>query len=212
MNTYGPGRTIFLSPCGRTFTQSVARELREQYDHLILVCGHYEGIDQRFIDSCVDEEISMGDFVLTGGELPAMAVADAVCRMVPGVLPDAECFEEESHWNGLLEYPQYSRPAVWHDRAVPEILLSGDHGKVAAWRKKESYKRTMTRRPDMFAKFDESQLTTKAERKILAEAKAELAAEQAAREAAIQAEAAAADSAQDTANIPGQPDAVAPVE
>ena len=154
----------------------------------------------------------MGDFVLTGGELPAMAVADAVCRMVPGVLPDAECFEEESHWNGLLEYPQYSRPAVWHDRAVPEILLSGDHGKVAAWRKKESYKRTMTRRPDMFAKFDESQLTTKAERKILAEAKAELAAEQAAREAAIQAEAAAADSAQDTANIPGQPDAVAPVE
>ena len=212
VNTYGPGRTIFLSPCGRTFTQSVARELREQYDHLILVCGHYEGIDQRFIDSCVDEEISMGDFVLTGGELPAMAVADAVCRMVPGVLPDAESFEEESHWNGLLEYPQYSRPAVWHDRAVPEILLSGDHGKVAAWRKKESYKRTMTRRPDMFAKFDESQLTTKAERKILAEAKAELAAEQAAREAAIQAEAAAADSAQDTANIPGQPDAVAPVE
>lgn len=154
----------------------------------------------------------MGDFVLTGGELPAMAVADAVCRMVPGVLPDAECFEEESHWNGLLEYPQYSRPAVWHDRAVPEILLSGDHGKVAAWRKKESYKRTMTRRPDMFAKFDESQLTTKAERKILAEAKAEQAAEQAAREAAIQAEAAAADSAQDTAIIPGQPEAAARAE
>ena len=212
VETYGPGRTIFLSPCGRTFTQSVARELKDRYDHLILVCGHYEGVDQRFLDACVDEEISMGDFVLTGGEIPAMAVTDAVCRMVPGVLPDAECFEEESHWNGLLEYPQYSRPAVWHDRAVPEILLSGDHGKVAAWRKKESYKRTMTRRPDMFAKFDESQLTTKAERKILAEAKAELAAEQAAREAAIQAEAAAADSAQDTANIPGQLDAVAPVE
>ena len=212
VNTYSPGRTIFMSPCGRTFTQSVARELKAQYDHLILVCGHYEGIDQRFIDACVDEELSMGDFVLTGGEIPAMAVADAVCRMVPGVLPDAECFVEESPWNGLLEYPQYSRPAVWHDRAVPEILLSGDHGKVAAWRKKESYKRTMTRRPDMFAKFDESQLTTKAERKILAEAKAELAAEQAAREVAIQAEAAAADSAQDTAIIPGQPDAVAPVE
>ena len=122
----------------------------------------------------------MGDFVLTGGELPAMAVADAVCRMVPGVLPDPECFEEESHWNGLLEYPQYSRPAVWHDRAVPEILLSGDHGKVAAWRKKESYKRTMRRRPDLFARFDESQLTTKAERKILAQAKEELAAEDAA--------------------------------
>ena len=93
VNTYGPGRTIFMSPCGRTFTQSVARELKAQYDHLILVCGHYEGIDQRFIDACVDEELSMGDFVLTGGEIPAMAVADAVCRMVPGVLPDAECFE-----------------------------------------------------------------------------------------------------------------------
>ena len=154
VNTYGPGRTIFMSPCGRTFTQSVARELKAQYDHLILVCGHYEGI-------------------------PAMAVADAVCRMVPGVLPDAECFEEESHWDGLLEYPQYSRPAVWHDRAVPEILLSGDHAKVAAWRKKESYKRTMTRRPDLFANFDETKLTTKAERKILAQAKEEFAAEQA---------------------------------
>ena len=130
VNTYGPGRTIFMSPCGRTFTQSVARELKAQYDHLILVCGHYEGIDQRFIDECVDEELSMGDFVLTGGEIPAMAVADAVCRMVPGVLPDAECFEEESHWAGLLEYPQFSRPAVWHGRAVPEILLSGDHAKV----------------------------------------------------------------------------------
>ena len=179
VNTYGPGRTIFMSPCGRTFTQSVARELKAQYDHLILVCGHYEGIDQRFIDACVDEELSMGDFVLTGGEIPAMAVADAVCRMVPGVLPDAECFEEESHWDGLLEYPQYSRPAVWHDRAVPEILLSGDHAKVAAWRKKESYKRTMTRRPDLFAHFDETKLTTKAERKILAQAKEEYAAEQA---------------------------------
>ena len=177
VETYGSGRTIFMSPCGRTFDQNVARELKERYDHLILVCGHYEGIDQRFIDECVDEEISMGDFVLTGGEIPAMAVADAVCRMVPGVLPDAECFEEESHWNGLLEYPQYSRPAVWHEREVPEILRSGDHAKVAAWRKKESYKRTMSRRPDLFARFDASQLTTKAERKILQQAKDEFAAE-----------------------------------
>ena len=179
VETYGPGHTIFMSPCGRTFNQDVARELKAEHNHLILVCGHYEGIDQRFIDECVDEEISMGDFVLTGGEIAAMAVADAVCRMVPGVLPDPECFEEESHWNGLLEYPQYSRPAVWHDRAVPEILLSGDHGKVAAWRKKESYKRTMRRRPDMFAKFDESQLKTKAEKKVLQQAKDELAAESA---------------------------------
>ena len=171
--------TVFLSAQGAPFNQEKARELLAK-EHFILVCGHYEGIDQRFIDECVDEEISIGDFVMTGGEIPAMAVADAVCRMVPGVLPDPECFEEESHWNGLLEYPQYSRPAVWHDRAVPEILLSGDHGKVAAWRKKESYKRTMRRRPDLFAQFDERQLTTKAERKILAQAKEELAAENAA--------------------------------
>ena len=170
--------TIFMSPCGRTFDQSVARELKEKWDHIVLVCGHYEGVDQRFLDECVDEELSVGDFVLTGGEIPAMAITDAVCRMVPGVLPDAECFEEESHWNGLLEYPQYSRPAVWHDRAVPEVLLSGDHGKVAAWRKKESYKRTMRRRPDLFAKFDESQLTTKAERKILQQAREEFAQEE----------------------------------
>ena len=170
--------TVFLSAQGQPFNQQKARELLAK-EHFILVCGHYEGIDQRFIDECVDEEISMGDFVLTGGEIPAMAVADAVCRMVPGVLPDAECFEEESHWNGLLEYPQYSRPAEWHGRQVPEILLSGDHGMVAAWRKKESYKRTMRRRPDMFAQFDESQLTTKAEKKVLQQAKEELAAEDA---------------------------------
>ena len=110
VNTYGPGRTIFMSPCGRTFTQSVARELKANYSHLILVCGHYEGIDQRFIDECVDEELSMGDFVLTGGEIPAMAVADAVCRMVPGVLPDAECFEEESHWTDCWNIPSIPAP------------------------------------------------------------------------------------------------------
>lgn len=176
---FGPGRTIYMSPCGRVFTQAVARELKERYDHLILICGHYEGVDQRFLDECVDEELSMGDFVLTGGEIPAMAVCDAVCRMVPGVLPDEECFTEESHWNGLLEYPQYSRPAEWHGREVPSILVSGDHAKVAAWRKKESYKRTMARRPDLFAEFDETQLTTKAERKILQQAKEEFAAESA---------------------------------
>jgi len=124
----------------------------------------------------VDEEISLGDFVLTGGEIPAMAVADAVCRMVPGVLPEEECFTEESHWDGLLEHPQYSRPDEWHGRRVPDVLLSGHHGNVADWRKKESYKRTMLRRPDMFAKFDEKKLTTKKERKILAQAKEEVAA------------------------------------
>ena len=172
--TYGPGHTIFLSPCGRTFTQEIARELKDCYAHLILVCGHYEGVDERFLDECADEEISVGDYVLTGGEIPAMAVTDAVCRMIPGVLPDPECFEEESHWAGLLEYPQYSRPAVWHGRAVPEVLLSGHHANVDAWRKKESYKRTMLRRPDMFARFDETQLTTKAEKRILREAREEV--------------------------------------
>ena len=169
--------TIYMSPCGRVLTQQVARARKAQYDRLILVCGHFGGVDQRFLDECVDEEISMGDFVLTGGEIPAMAVCDAVCRMVPGVLPDEECFTEESHWNGLLEYPQYSRPEEWHGRTVPAVLLSGHHANGAAWRKKESYKRTMGRRPDLFAKFDPAQLTTKAERKILQQAKEEFAAE-----------------------------------
>lgn len=164
--------TIYLSPCGTTFCQAKARQLLAEHDHLILVCGHYEGIDQRFIDECVDEEISMGDFVLTGGEIPAMAVADAVCRMVPGVLPDAECFEEESHWNGLLEYPQYSRPDEWHGRRVPDVLLSGHHGNVAKWRRKQSMLRTLRRRPDMFRESDFMQ--TKQDRRLLAEVYEEL--------------------------------------
>ncbi len=158
--------TIFMSPCGKTFTQAEARRLASGYDHLILVCGHYEGVDQRFLDECVDEEISLGDFVLTGGEIAAMAVADAVCRLVPGVLPDPECFENESHWDGLLEYPQYSRPAVWHGRAVPEILLSGDHARVARWRRKQSLLRTRQRRPDMYERLD---LSSKEDQKLLRE-------------------------------------------
>lgn len=145
--------TIFLSPCGKTFTQDEARRLQQDYDHLVLVCGHYEGIDQRFIEECVDEELSLGDFVLTGGEIAAMAVADAVCRLVPGVLADPECFRDESHWAGLLEYPQYSRPEVWHGRAVPQALLTGNHQEVARWRRKEQLRRTKERRPDLFAAF-----------------------------------------------------------
>ena len=175
--TYGTDttRTIFMSPCGETFCQSKARQLLADYDHLILVCGHYEGVDQRFLDECVDEEISMGDFVLTGGEIPAMAVADAVCRMVPGVLPEAVCYEDESHWNGLLEYPQYSRPEEWHGRHVPEILLSGNHGKVDLWRRKESMLRTLHRRPDMFR--EENFQSTKADRRLLAQVYDQLAEE-----------------------------------
>ncbi len=160
-----PVHTVFLSPCGRTFTQADAIRL-SKLDDLVLVCGHYEGVDQRFIDECVDEEISLGDFVLTGGEIAAMAVADAVCRMVPGVLSDPECFQEESHYAGLLEYPQYTRPAVWHGRAVPPILLSGDHARVARWRRKQSLRRTRARRPDMYEKLD---LSGKEDKKLLRE-------------------------------------------
>lgn len=145
--------TIYLSPCGKTFTQRDAVRLARDYDHIVLVCGHYEGIDQRFIDGYVDEELSLGDFVLTGGEIPAMAVADAVSRMVPGVLPDPECYEDESHWGGLLEYPQYSRPEVWHDMAVPQELLTGDHASIALWRRRASLLRTKARRPDLFEAY-----------------------------------------------------------
>lgn len=158
--------TIYLSPCGKTFTQDTARRLAYEHQNLILVCGHYEGIDQRFIDAYVDEEISLGDFVLTGGEIAAMAVADAVCRLVPGVLSDPECFENESHWNGMLEYPQYSRPAVWHNLEVPEILRSGNHIHIAKWRRKQSILRTYERRPDLYQKLD---LSSKEDQKLLHE-------------------------------------------
>lgn len=144
--------TVMMSAQGAPFNQNKARELLS-HEHIILVCGHYEGIDQRFIDACVDEEISIGDFVLTGGEIPAMAVADAVCRMVPGVLADDICFQDESHWDGLLEYPQYTRPEIWHGQSVPEILLSGHHANITRWRRKKSLERTRRCRPDLFSHF-----------------------------------------------------------
>lgn len=131
-------RVIYMSPQGKPYDQQTARRLRDEYDHLVLVCGHYEGIDERFIEQCVDEEISIGDFVLTGGEIAAMAVADSVCRLVPGVLSDEECFTGESHWDGVLEYPQYTRPEVWEGRAVPEVLLQGNHAAVDEWRRKKA--------------------------------------------------------------------------
>ena len=167
-----PVHTIFLSPCGPSFDQAKARQLEADYDNLILVCGHYEGIDQRFLDECVDEEISMGDFVLTGGEIPAMAIVDAVSRLIPGVLGGDICFTDESHWNGLLEYPQYSRPDEWHGLAVPEVLRSGDHAKVARWQKKQAILRTLHRRPDLFYKL-RFPYKTRAERKFIAELEAE---------------------------------------
>ena len=153
-----------MSAQGAPFTQEKARELLAR-ERFILVCGHYEGVDQRFIDACVDEEISLGDFVLTGGEIPAMAVADAVCRMVPGVLAEESSFTEESHWSGLLEYPQYTRPESWRGRAVPEILLGGHHAKIERWRRMRSIEKTAQRRPDMLA----GRRVDKAEMKLLSE-------------------------------------------
>ena len=143
--------TIYLSPCGKTFTQADARRLAAEYDHLILVCGHYEGIDQRFIDAYVDEEISLGDFVLTGGEVAAMALIDAVARYVPGVLGSGESTEEESFSDGLLEYPQYTRPRVFEGREVPEVLLGGDHAKIRDWRRRQALLATLRARPDLFS-------------------------------------------------------------
>ena len=146
-------RVIYMSPQGKRFDQSEARRLVRDYDHLVLVCGHYEGVDERFITSCCDEEMSVGDFVLTGGEIPAMAIADAVCRMVPGVLSDPACYEGESHWEGLLEYPQYTRPEVWEGLAVPPVLLRGDHAEVEIWRREQQLQRTLEKRPDLFEQF-----------------------------------------------------------
>ena len=140
---------VYMSPKGKTFNQKKAVEL-SRLDRLVLLCGHYEGVDERVIEEIVDEEISLGDYVLTGGELPALTVADAVCRMLPGVLSDDLCFEEESHFSGFLEYPQYTRPAVWHEKEVPEVLLSGNHAKIAEWRRIQSILITAERRPDLF--------------------------------------------------------------
>lgn len=163
-------RVIYMSPQGKPYNQETAKRLSAEYEHLVLVCGHYEGVDERFIQQCVDEEISMGDFVLTGGEIAAMAVADSVCRLIPGVLSDEECYTGESHWNGLLEYPQYTRPEVWEGRSVPEILKCGDHGKIARWRREMSIRRTMEKRPDMFQKLA---FTDKADVEILERIKRE---------------------------------------
>jgi tRNA (guanine37-N1)-methyltransferase len=141
-----------LSPQGTVFDQSHAIRLKE-YVHIILICGHYEGIDERIIEEIVDEEISIGDYVLTGGEIPAMAVIDSVSRMIPGVLADEEAFLNESHINGLLEYPQYTRPYEFNSRKVPDILLSGHHLNIESWRKEQSLARTFTKRKDLFDKI-----------------------------------------------------------
>ena len=148
-------RCVYLTPQGRTFNQDMAKDFAKEKD-LIFLCGHYEGVDERVLEEVVTDFVSIGDYVLTGGELPAMVMADAISRMVPGVLTNAESGTGESFEGSLLEYPQYSRPPVWRDREVPKVLLSGDHKKVEAWRHEQSVLRTLEHRPDLLehAKLD----------------------------------------------------------
>ena len=145
--------TIYMSPKGKIFDQQKAAELAGM-ENILIICGHYEGVDQRILDKIVDEEISIGDYVLTGGEIPAMAVADAIARMCPGVLSDELCFTDESIYSGLLEYPQYTRPSAWRGREVPQVLLNGHHEKIKKWRREQSLKVTQKARPDLFEKAE----------------------------------------------------------
>lgn len=153
---------IYMSPCGEVLTQKKVKELAEMPEITIL-CGHYEGVDQRVIDTLVDEQISIGDYVLTGGELPALVLADSISRMLDGVLPNDEAKELESHYNGLLEYPQYTRPYDWNGLKVPDVLISGHHGNIEKWRREQSILMTAKYRPDMLEKAE----LTKKEREFL---------------------------------------------
>ena len=149
----GKSRVIYLSPKGEKFTHKKALEL-SKYDNLILLCGHYEGVDTRVEEMIVDEQISIGDFVLTGGELPAAMIIDAVSRLLPGVLSDSVCFEDESIAGGLLEYPQYTKPAIFDGLAVPEVLLGGNHKDITAWRRRKALEITLKFRPDLLKNND----------------------------------------------------------
>ena len=144
---------IYMSPQGKVLTQERIKELA-QYDNICILCGHYEGVDERVLDEYADEQISIGDYVLTGGELPAVILTDAVARMLPGVLSEDVCFEEESHYDGLLEYPQYTRPSAWRGREVPQVLLNGHHENIKKWRREQSLKVTQKARPDLFEKAE----------------------------------------------------------
>ena len=144
---------IYMSPKGKVLEQQRSLELSVM-PHIFVLCGHYEGVDQRILDEIVDEEVSIGDYVLTGGELPAMMLTDAVARMLPGVLSEEACFTEESHYAGLLEYPQYTRPEVWRGRPVPPVLLSGHHGNIQQWRRAQSLAVTRRNRPDLWAQAE----------------------------------------------------------
>lgn len=162
---YQGGPIILLTPQGRLFTQQIARELAREA-RLTLICGHYEGVDERVREHLVTDELSIGDYVLTGGELPAMIIVDAVSRLLPGVLGGEESTQEESHSAGLLEYPHYTRPPEFRGWRIPDVLLSGHHAEIARWRRKESMRRTKLRRPDLFAKAD---LSSKLDVKLLKE-------------------------------------------
>lgn len=145
-------RVIYLDPKGMTFDQKMAHELAAE-EELILLCGHYEGVDERVLNEIVDDHVSIGDYVLTGGELPAMVMIDAIARLLPGVLHNEESSQSETFENHLLEYPQYSRPEVWHGESVPEVLLSGHHENVEKWRHEQSVRKTLQNRPDLFEKY-----------------------------------------------------------
>lgn len=153
--TNGKLHVIYVSPKGKTFTQKRALELSKMEEPLLIVCGHYEGIDQRVIDEIVDEEISIGDYIITGGELAALVIIDSIVRLIPGVLSKASCYENESHFNGMLEHPQYTRPRIWHNKKVPDVLLSGHHANIENWKKTRSYELTKKYRPDLLKKIEE---------------------------------------------------------
>ncbi len=148
--------TVYMSPQGKVFNQKMAVELSE-YKHIVILCGHYEGVDQRVLDMIADAEISLGDFVLTGGEIPAMAVIDAVSRMIPGVLANENSYSDESHFSGLLEYPQYTRPEEFMGVKIPEVLISGHHANINKWKKQEALRNTLKKRPDLLEKAELSE-------------------------------------------------------
>ncbi len=162
-------KVIYLSPQGKKFNQTMAKELSKE-DHIILLCGHYEGIDNRVIENYIDEEISIGDFVLTGGEIPAMVLVDSIVRLLPGVLSSDESFTDESHYKGLLEHPQYTRPREFNNHSVPSVLLSGNHENIDNWKKEEALKATLIKRPDLL----ENKKLSDEESNILSKIKKEL--------------------------------------
>jgi tRNA (guanine37-N1)-methyltransferase len=143
---------IYMSPSGKVLTQQRVKELSGM-ENICILCGHYEGVDERVLEEIVDEEISIGDYVVTGGEMPALILTDSVARLCPGVLSDEECYTDESHFSGLLEYPQYTRPYIWNGREVPEVLRSGHHANIVKWKKEQALRRTRERRPDMYEQY-----------------------------------------------------------